>query len=151
MKTKFIPKNKYRKIVSLVPICCVDLIIKENNSFLLVKRREAPAKDRWWFPGGRVLFGESLLQTAKRKLREELNIKSFQKIKFLRVKEIRFLKSRFNQSEHNIVNLFLVKVSKKDCAKIRADQTMFGYKWYRNIEKSFHPYIKANLKLTGFK
>ena len=150
MNKHFIPQNKYRKIISLIPICCVDLIIKENNSFLLVKRRENPEKNKWWFAGGRVLFGETLLQTVKRKLREELNIRSFQKIKFLRVDELKFKKGRFQQPEHNMINLFLIELSEKDCSKIRPDQTMFGYKWFSNVQKNFCPYIKENLKLAGF-
>ncbi len=117
----------------------------------MVKRKENPVKDKWWFAGGRVLFGESLLQTAKRKLKEELNIKSFRGIEFLKTEEMKFKKGRFQRPEHNIINVFLVELNEKDCAKIRPDQTMYDYKWFRKIEKNFHLYVKRNLKLVGFK
>ena len=151
MKKYFVPPKIYRKIISLVPICCIDLVIKKNNSFLLVKRKENPVKDKWWFAGGRVLFNERLVQTAKRKLKEELNIKSFRKIEFLKAEEMRFKKGRFQRPEHNIINVFLVELNEKDCAEIQADQTMQGFEWFGKIEKNFHPYVKRNLKLAGFK
>ena len=72
---KLIPEKLYQKIVNVIPVCCVDLVIKKNNQFLLVKRLEDPARSKWWFPGGRVLFNESLKNAVKRKLREELNIR----------------------------------------------------------------------------
>jgi colanic acid biosynthesis protein WcaH len=151
MSKKFIPEKLYQKIVGLLPICCVDLVIKKNNSFLLVKRLENPVKNHWWFPGGRILFNESLQFALKRKLKEELNIKNFQKVKFLGVKEKKFKRGRFNKPVYTINNVFLVKIPKKECSNIRTDYTAATYKWFEGIQKEFHPYIKNFLELAGFK
>lgn len=117
----------------------------------MVKRLEKPVKGKWWCPGGRIFFGETLIQAAKRKLKEELNIKSFQKIKFLGVKELFFKKGIYNRPVYSITNVFLVQLKEKDCQNIRVDKTSAGYKWFKKIGKGFNPYLKQFLKLSGFK
>lgn len=65
----------YSKIKACLPIPCVDLIVKEaEGAILLVLRRHPPAAGQWWFPGGRVHFGESRLEAARRKLRQECGL-----------------------------------------------------------------------------
>jgi colanic acid biosynthesis protein WcaH len=151
MSKNFISENLYQKIISLIPISCVDLVIKKNDSFLLVKRLENPAKNQWWFPGGRILFNESRQQAVKRKLKEELNIKNPQRIKFLGVGETKFKKGKFNKPIHTINNVFLVELTKKESTGIRSDPTIAQCKWFNSIQKGFHPYLKKFLKLAGFK
>ena len=73
MKKKIIPQKLYQKMIEFLPIPCVDSVIKKNDSFLLIKRLEKPEKNQWWFPGGRIMLNESLNQTVRRKLKEELN------------------------------------------------------------------------------
>lgn len=146
MGTKFIPEKLYKKIISYIPICCVDLVIKMDNSFLLVKRLESPAKNKWWFPGGRILFNESLKSAVKRKLKEELNIKRGKKIKFLGVGETKFKKGRFNKPIHTINIVFLVELGKREADSIRANRTISQYKWFHDLPRGTHPYIKRFLK-----
>lgn len=63
----------YRTIVDVMPIVCVDLVVRlEGKRVLLVKRANEPAKDEWWLPGGRILKGETLETAAHRKALEEL-------------------------------------------------------------------------------
>jgi len=151
MKKKFIPEKLYKKITEVLPICCIDFVIRKGKQFLLVKRLERPAANRWWFPGGRILFNESLPRASKRKLKEELNIKSFRKIKFLGASGEKFKKGKFNKPVFSIANIFLVDVNEKDTAKIKPDKTMSGYKWFKKINKNFHSYLKRFLKKSGFK
>lgn len=46
----------------------------DDGSFLLVRRGRAPSKDQWAFAGGRVEFGETLEQAARRELHEETGL-----------------------------------------------------------------------------
>lgn len=151
MNKNFLPRKLYRKVADLAPICWVDLVIKKGNQFLLVKRLEQPVKGKWWFIGGRVFLGETLIRAAKRKLKEEINIKSFQEIKFLGVKELSFKKGICNRPIYGIANVFLVQLKEKDCQNIRVDKTSAGYKWFKKIGRGFSPYLKQFLKLSGFK
>lgn len=75
-----IPEKTYKKILSSVPIICVDLLIlkqtkiKSRKKFLLMKRNNKPLMGQWWLPGGRVYKNESLLDAVKRKCKEECNL-----------------------------------------------------------------------------
>lgn len=72
---QLLPTDVYRTITDVMPIICVDLVVRlEGERVLLVKRNNEPAKDEWWLPGGRILKGEKLEQAARRKAREELGI-----------------------------------------------------------------------------
>src|SRR6516165_12721127 len=72
--TPHIPQELYNQILGNVPIACVDLSIVANGCVLLVKRKDPPARGQWWVPGGRVLKGEKMKETARRKAREEVGL-----------------------------------------------------------------------------
>ena len=70
-----IPIGRYRQIIEVLPILCVDVIVMNTaGQYLLIKRRNEPKKDKWWVIGGRVRKGESLEEAALRKVREEVSL-----------------------------------------------------------------------------
>ena len=70
-----IPDDRYGEIIEVLPILCVDVIIRnERGEYLLIRRSNEPMKGRWWIIGGRVLKGESLEDAARRLLREEVSL-----------------------------------------------------------------------------
>lgn len=68
MDKNLIPAKLYKKIVELVPILCVDVILKYKKKYILIKRANEPLKSLWWIPGGRAFKGEKTLATARRKV-----------------------------------------------------------------------------------
>ena len=62
--------------MSIVNVVCSNLVIK-NKKILLVKEAKDIAKNRYSFPGGKLEFGESLIEGAVREVKEEtgLNVK----------------------------------------------------------------------------
>jgi colanic acid biosynthesis protein WcaH len=67
--------DEYRRILSVVPIVCVDcIVVNERNQFLLVRRTNEPLKGEYWLPGGRLHKGERLADAVHRKMREELGV-----------------------------------------------------------------------------
>lgn len=52
----------------------VSLMLERDGRYLLVRRRNAPAKDLFAFPGGRVEPGETLPEAALRELQEETGL-----------------------------------------------------------------------------
>lgn len=75
----FIQAEMYNQIIEVLPILCVDVIIKNSQGkYLLIKRVNEPQKGHWWVIGGRVFKGETCEEAAIRKIREEvsLNVKA---------------------------------------------------------------------------
>lgn len=82
MDKNIISAKLYKKIVELVPILCVDMILKYKGKYILTKRVNEPLKGLWWIVGGRAFRGEKTINTAKRKVWEEtgLNAKNFRMV-----------------------------------------------------------------------
>lgn len=53
----------------------VGAIVFHQNRVLLVKRGQAPNKNQWAIPGGRIKLGETLQQAAEREILEETGIR----------------------------------------------------------------------------
>ncbi len=70
----YIEESFYRQVLRAIPILCVDLVIRHEGHYLLVKRARAPLRGRWWVPGGRILKGESVVEAAHRKAKEEVGL-----------------------------------------------------------------------------
>ncbi len=51
------------------------LAVRFERNVVLVKRKHAPGKDLWAFPGGHVEVGEEIQAAAVREAAEELNVK----------------------------------------------------------------------------
>lgn len=73
-----LPFDQYKFAVENLPICCVDIVCqrKFDKKILLFFRRDKPANDLWWWPGGRMFRGETFFETAVRKVRDETGYKS---------------------------------------------------------------------------
>ncbi len=57
------------------PGLAVDIIVERNGKVLLIKRKDAPYKGEWAFPGGFIDYGkETIEQTAVRELKEETEL-----------------------------------------------------------------------------
>ena len=57
----------------------VDIIITTaDNKILLIKRLNEPYKNMWALPGGFIEMNEKLIDSAKRELEEETNLKNIE-------------------------------------------------------------------------
>ncbi|MHB1117907.1 MAG: NUDIX domain-containing protein [Minisyncoccota bacterium] len=143
-----IPTELYQQIHKAIPIACVDIVLKNDNSFLLAKRSNKPAQGQWFFPGGRILKGETLESAAKRKAKEEVGVEiSTQKI--IGVEETIFPDGPFDDPTHTINVVFLATTThQKD--SIILDAQNDEYQWFSHIDNTWHPYVKKFLTLAGF-
>jgi len=147
---KRIPKTLYRKIHQILPIITVDLVVKSGFNFLLVKRKNEPEANVWYFPGGRLFKNEHLLDAAKRKLREETGL-SGKNYKLLGIHE-HFYNPKLSYfkgfGSHVLAVVYKVEVSKK--GNIKLDSQSSDFKWFSKVEKYFPSYLKKFLKISGF-
>ena len=145
-KYKRISDKEYSKILDEMPICCVDLVLKTKKGILLVLRKQEPAKNNWWFPGGRVFKNEKLKDAAVRKAYEETGIK-VKVEKILGVYETMFDKSELGNAKgvHTINVCFLIKPENEDL-DIKLDNTSSSYRWINKIEEDLNDYTKNILR-----
>lgn len=104
----FIEETLYAEFVQSMPISCVDLVVMDQaGRILLLKRKNEPASNQWWFPGGRVLFNEIRSEAVRRKLKEECGL--FMKENPIELGTIDcLLNLEGNKTSHGITTLYKV-------------------------------------------
>lgn len=71
----FLERDLFRKVVSSTPLVSIDLIVFDSGGrVLLGQRRNRPAQNFWFVPGGRVLKDETLDVAFRRLCEEELSL-----------------------------------------------------------------------------
>jgi colanic acid biosynthesis protein WcaH len=121
-----IPDNIYHKIVRLLPIPCVDLLItNRTDEVLMLKRKNPPAKNQWWFPGGRVFWGELRIDAANRKLKEECGLEATE-VRMLGTYDLIFEDTPIKYASHGITTVFHMVVDQSD---IHLDEQSIDYSW----------------------
>ena len=68
----FLEADDFRHAVSLVPLVSVDLLIVREGCLLLGLRRDEPARQTWFVPGGRIRRGESIGRALRRVWNNEI-------------------------------------------------------------------------------
>jgi colanic acid biosynthesis protein WcaH len=67
--------NDFIHVIDSTPLVAIDLVIRnERNEVLLGKRKNRPAKDTWFVPGGRIKKNEKLQDALQRICFAELKI-----------------------------------------------------------------------------
>ncbi|MEK7180872.1 MAG: NUDIX domain-containing protein [Patescibacteria group bacterium] len=145
---KKIEAKLYRKILEVIPIPCVDVVIVSGGKFLLTKRKNNPAKGKWFIPGGRVFKGETLHRAVLRKVKEETGLKNFRIGKLLAVKDFFSTKSAFGPSTHTIDSIFIVHASSEQ--KLKADSQSSDMMWFSRVDKKWLKFVKEILYLASF-
>lgn len=143
-----IPTELYRQIHEVLPISCVDILLKNGDSFLLAKRNNKPAQGYWWFPGGRVLKNETLKDAAFRKTQQETGL-DIKIEKILGVNETIFPDGPFDSSTHTINVVFLATCTSPENIVTLDDQND-EYQWFSHIHDTWDPHVKKFLELAGF-
>ena len=108
----------YKKIVDSVPLLTVDIIVKYQDKYVLVKRKNEPLKDFYWVMGGRVYKDESLWESAMRKVYEEIGCR-VSDLEMVGVYEDSYSESAFGVPTHTASIVFIAEVS----GEIKLDAT----------------------------
>jgi 8-oxo-dGTP diphosphatase len=142
----FVAEELYSQILQVMPIPCVDLLISDNaGNVLLLLRKNEPAADQWWFPGGRVWFGEKREDAAKRKLKEECGLvaTTFQEIGTFDL----FFNIGQDVRVHSITTLFRAHIARDN--EIQIDHQSLKARWlspHEWLKNKLHPFIYKQLK-----
>ncbi len=144
-----ISQELYQQILKLMPLVCVDLLIRNKNSkFLMLRRKNNPERGSWWFPGGRVQFGEQRKEAVFRKLDEECG---FLPIDVRSVSELAtcdLMLTEINSREfyHAVTTVFLVEIDSAKNPKLDNQSSQFSWQTIDAWQKeSLHPFLRSAL------
>jgi colanic acid biosynthesis protein WcaH len=132
-----IPEKIYKQIMDLMPILCVDAVIKNNNGqYLLVKRKNKPLQGEWWVVGGRVNKGETIVDAISRKVKEELSVNICNCIPIGYYED--FYKENYfdlKNGAHMISLVFMINID--DDQTISLDDQSVAWKFSKELPKTF--------------
>lgn len=127
----FLPKEIYSKAHECLPIVCVDIVVvSDNKSILLIKRKQEPAKGQWWFPGGRLLKYEKPTEAVSRIMKSETNLELAESAS-LGISETRFNADPFNHGSgtHTINFLYAAKPKMISLFNLILDDNHSEFNW----------------------
>jgi colanic acid biosynthesis protein WcaH len=137
-----IPDELYDQIRQVMPISCVDLLVKDQTGqVLLVKRKNDPAAGDWWFPGGRVHFNETRRSAAIRKLKEECDLQAVRIVE-CGTYDVIFGSPGKAGASHGITTVFLMYTTKSE---VRLDHQSEESQWRLPNEweqVNLHPFVR---------
>lgn len=112
-----------------------------NNSLLLLKRKNQPAKEQWWFAGGRMHKGENFKETLHREVKEETG---------LQINTYNFIGvySRIFPERHDITIAYLCRC-KEGIITLNNEHSM--YKLFKNTPTKLHPYLLETIRDSCWK
>jgi colanic acid biosynthesis protein WcaH len=146
-------KLNHRDLIEVIrktPLVSIDLIIENNRGeILLGLRKNAPAKDFWFVPGGRIFKDEPIPDAFKRIAKHELAIDlTYEEADFIGVFEHWYpdnFTQQQNASTHYIVLAHHIKIT--DAPLEFTDDQHAQLKWFdKNSllkDEKVHPNTKA--------
>jgi colanic acid biosynthesis protein WcaH len=154
-KDALLDAHAFAGVVAAVPLISIDLIAEdERGEVLLGLRRNPPARDCWFVPGGRIRKGETLDAAFARICCDELG-QAFtrQQARFLDVFE-HFYDTNFRgtagATTHYVVHAYRLRVQ-RDALRLPAQQHSH-YAWIAPADAAqrmdVHPYTRAYFKQT---
>jgi len=148
----FLDQDTFRGVVAAAPLISIDLIVENDEGELLLGlRKNRPAQDFWFVPGGRVLKNETLDDAFRRISRAELGSELDRSVaRFLGVYEHFYDDSVFGETPgtHYIVLAYHVKVNLQEAVLPILEH--FSYRWIKAVsamkDSGVHCYTRAYMK-----
>jgi len=141
-----IPLELYKQIHSVMPMPCVDIILKRKGEILLVKRVNKPVEGQWWFPGGRVLKGETREAAVIRKSKEEIGVDVKILMELGTDDTIFENDGPFGETTHTINTVYLVEVDGNKDFSLDSQHSDYG--WFSEVVENAHPYLKKYFNIN---
>ena len=151
-------KKDYYQVIKLTQIVSIDLLIKtSDNKYLLGLRKNNPAKNTLFNPGGKVFKGETLMEGVERILKDEvgISIRDIILCKFVgvfdHIYDNNFMDDKFGT--HYVSHAYEIQLSQSSKDFINNNQIKKSmheqhseYQWYSKQEllqnKKVHQFVK---------
>ena len=142
-----IPDEVYQTILRSMPIPCVDLVVfNPARELLLVRRTHEPARGQWWFPGGRIHFGETRETAAKRQILKECGLHAA-RVAELWTRDVIIPLESGTRLSHGITTAYVVNVAAS--AHVILDDQASAFAWKKPAvwgKESLHPFVRDTLQ-----
>ncbi len=152
-----LPLEKYREVLDITPVCCVDITFfnSDKTKTLLFKRENEPLRGVYFSVGGRLIKNELLEDCAVRQCLRESGINiNRNDLTFGGVQEELHPNSVFEGVSYHAVVIYYGYVL-NDENEIKLDSQHSDFKWFSVSDDSLHPFIKSRitnlLKIYGKK
>jgi colanic acid biosynthesis protein WcaH len=132
----WIDEELFEKIRGIMPLSSVDLLIVYKGKLLLMIRNNEPGKGWWFTPGGRVLYGETLEQTALRELEEETGLSAVGL-------EKKGVMCHLWPKSHFVTTFFRIDVADDN---VRLNSEHSAYRWVDKITDDLHPFVRQMIE-----
>lgn len=140
----FINEKEYKKIINLMPILCIDFLIRKDKNYLLIKRLEEPLKEEFWLPGGRLRIFETIEEASERIQLKEIG-RYFTDINLIAFSNYFFKKNSSSRACHTPTLLYEIIVN--DYFEPVLDCFHSEYKWSKKLPQI----LIKNIKFFNFK
>jgi colanic acid biosynthesis protein WcaH len=124
----------------------VDIVVRDNDRVLLLRRTQDPCRGSWWFPGGRVHFGELRGAAVARKLAEECNLDAVDIVE-AGTFDLILDQPSLGWASHAVTTVFEVRVA--DPRALRTDPQSSAAEWRTAAEwrsEPLHDFVRCCLE-----
>jgi colanic acid biosynthesis protein WcaH len=143
----------FAQLIRVAPLVAIDIVLRDSeDKVLLLLRRDEPAKDYYFVPGGRILKNETLRSAFRRILKQEIGCESeLEAAHLIGPFDHIYPNNKFEQSgygTHYVVVAYELPFD--EAIKITLDATHGDYQWVGEEAlkemPNVHPFVKAYFK-----
>ena len=143
-----VKRNLLNKFAEIFPISSVDFYIQYKKKYLLAKRNNNPAKNKFACIGGIIKKNESIKKNCNRILKKELKLKTSKKLKLININKFCF-NTNFcgNKKKTEYVSVgFFLSLSKKEFESIKINKEHSVFKLFTKNELIKNKQVISQLK-----
>ena len=149
--SKLIPTDQYKMVMDIAPIATVDVLFfnKDKSKTMLFRRVNEPLRGVYFTMGGRLAKGETFIECALRKAKEELNFTlDPSMLVFAGVQEEIHPNSIFSGISYHAVDLFYGYILEDDEIIQTLDTQHDDAQWFSVSDETLHSILKTKLSQT---
>ncbi|MCI4666884.1 MAG: hypothetical protein MRZ79_01895 [Bacteroidia bacterium] len=153
LKAGLMPRNTYVEAHQKLVIACHDIMVylEDQQAWLLILRKNEPARDILWPLGGRILRGMNTIDSAIKKVKEE------SKLDITEIREVGYARTFFQTDPFghgkgtDTLNVLLIARAKGEVSldELHEEPTFIKKEDYTpDFIKSLHPYVADFFELA---
>lgn len=146
---EWLPADLFAVFTARMPESTVELVVERDDTSLLTKRTNPPAKGEWFWPGTRLYKGERPHGAARRLAEDELGIE-VEILEMLGVYSHYWETSALpgSPSRHTVNNVFHAKPLAEQ-PRIELDDQHSASRFVDELEPGFHEHVRQYIVENG--